>query len=300
MADKSAIGWTDATWNVVTGCTKVSPGCAHCYIDRSPPFRIAGRKFVNGTTGVIVHADRIEKPLHWTRPRLIFVNSLSDMFHEDVPREVLDRMFAVMALAPQHTFQVLTKRPEAMLAYFETGRPWQRIAGRAFGYHRYSDIAAVLHRGNGWPLPNVWMGVTIENARYTYRADLLRQTPAAVRFISAEPLLGSLYTGWECKRCGGSGLVPPGSECQECAGLGTRNAREGYAALDLTGIDWLIAGGESGPNYRPLNVNHARELRDACAEAGTAFFFKQVGGKTAKANGKVLDGREWCEMPEAA
>lgn len=241
MSDKSAIEWTDATWNPVTGCTKVSPGCARCYIDRSPPFRIAGRKFVKGATGLVFHPERLDQPLRWTRPRMIFVNSLSDMFHEDIPVEFTDSVFETMEAATQHIFQVLTKRPERMRDY-------------------------VLSRGAA--PAHVWLGTTIENARFAYRADVLRDTPAIVRFISAEPLLGSLFTAKH--------------------------------SLDLDSISWVIAGGESGPGYRPVNVEHVREIRDACAANSVAFFFKQWGGRTAKAGGKVLDGREWCELPRVA
>lgn len=317
MSDKTGIEWTDATWNPVTGCTKVSPGCAYCYIDRTPAFRIKGRKFVAGSTGVILHPERLDQPLRWKRPRMIFVNSLSDVFHEDVPRAYLDKMFAVMALSPQHTFQVLTKRPERMLDYFLTGKPWQRVSYRAFDFHRYSTTAAELHRGIGWPLPNVWLGVTIENARHTYRADMLRQAPAAVRFVSAEPLIGSLYEHGHSHTLG-----EPGSDARspaDASGRARRGSRAegGWAAeergaapagvgarasLDLTGVDWIIVGGESGGKHvRPMSPRWAREIRDACLHGllqpkvqrgrevidRPAFFFKQWGSYAPVAS---LDG----------
>lgn len=308
MADGTGIEWTDATWNPVTGCTKVSPGCANCYITSTPPFRIAGRTWdKTGSTGLMFYPERLDQPIRWTRPRMIFVNSLSDMFHEDIPREFIDRVFATMALAPQHIFQVLTKRPERMRAYMLEGKPWQRVSGRAFEINRYSGTAAALSKGEGWPLPNVWLGTTIENARHIYRADVLREVPAAVRFISAEPLIGSLYEG-----------VPLGGEQGWTEGkVGTGEFKKW---LDLTGIDWVICGGESGGRHvRPMKVEWAREIRDACLTVGAggigrvsalpprpAFFFKQWGshdaegnylGRSGKSSGKLLDGSEWCEFP---
>jgi len=179
---------------------------------------------------------------------MVFVNSMSDLFHELVPAKFVDRVYDVMASSPQHTFQILTKRPERALELYEAAG--ERLAG----------------------LENVWLGVSIENSRFTWRADVLREIPTAVRFISAEPLLGS--------------LLDPGG----------RNR----AALDLEQIDWLIAGGESGPHYRPVRIEWVRELRDACAAAGVAFFFKQWGGRTSKAGGRLLDDRTYDEMPCAA
>lgn len=291
------IPWTDATWNPVTGCTKTSPGCANCYIERTPPFRMAGRKFVNGTTGVQLHPERLDKPLHWRKPRRIFVCSLADLFHEDVPDKFIFDVFLTMAKAPQHTFQVLTKRPERARDWFASFReikssePWEQDATwlRLTG----TPIA-------GWPLPNLWLGVTIENARFNYRADILREIPAAVRFISAEPLLWSLVD------------LPPG----------------GFRfPLDLTGIDWLIAGAESGPKARPMDEDWVRELRDACgaecldespeSTAGIAtgkhcgprpgflyrdhrhpaFFYKQQIVNGRKVECPELDGRQWMEFP---
>lgn len=246
MSDGSAIEWTEATWNPVTGCSKVSPGCAHCYAETlSRRFGRTTKPWTpaNALENVVTHADRLEQPLRWRRPRMIFVNSMSDLFHELVPVAFVQRVFDVMTSTERHTFQVLTKRPERAL-----------------------EIANALD----WP-KNVWLGVSIENSRFTGRADVLREVPAAVRFISAEPLLGSLFE------------------------RGTRRA-----ALDLAGIDWLIAGGESGHGYRPVNVEWVRELQQACADAGVAFFFKQWGGRTSKSGGRVLDGETWSEMPRAA
>jgi protein gp37 len=234
VAATSAIEWTNATWNPVTGCDKVSPGCAHCYAETfSERFRgVPGHPYEQGFD-MRFWPERLDLPLTWRKPKMIFVNSMSDLFHERVPLAFIARVFETMERATWHTFQVLTKRHE-----------------------RLAEVASLLT----WP-SNVWMGVSIENKRWTLRADYLRMVPSVVRFISAEPLLGRL---------------------------------EG---LDLTGIDWLIAGGESGPRYRPVNVEWVRDLRDRCSEQGVAFFFKQWGGIRSKAGGRTLDDREWSDMP---
>lgn len=234
MADKSAIEWTEATWNPVTGCDQVSPGCAHCYAKTfAERWRgIPGHPYEQGFD-LRIWPERLDQPLKWKRPRTIFVNSMSDLFHERIPDEFIVQVFNVMERASQHIFQVLTKRPERML-----------------------EIANELP----WPA-NVWMGVSIENRRFVHRADLLRSAPAAVRFISAEPLLGPL---------------------------------EG---LDLTNIHWLIAGGESGPGHRPIREEWVLDLRDRCEDEGVAFFFKQWGGARPKSRGRLLEGREWNRMP---
>ncbi len=234
MADGSAIEWTEATWNPVTGCVQVSPGCAHCY----------AKTFAERWRGVPDHPyeqgfelklwpKRLDQPIRWRRPRVVFVNSMSDLFHEDIPEQFIAEVFRVMREADWHVFQVLTKRHERLL--------------------ELSDRLP-------WP-PNVWIGVSIENRRFVHRADYLRQVPAAVRFISAEPLLGPLEE------------------------------------LNLNGIDWLIAGGESGPGHRPVREEWLVELRDRCAEEDVAFFFKQWGGARPKSGGRLLEGRSWDEMP---
>ncbi len=235
---RSAIEWTESTWNPVTGCTQVTPGCAHCYAKTfAQRFQgVPGHPYEQGFD-LKLWPDRLDVPLRWRRPRMIFVNSMSDLFHEDVPLSFVQQVFATMERAEHHVFQVLTKRHE-----------------------RLAELAPSLP----WP-SNVWMGVSIENKRWARRADYLRQVPAAVRFISAEPLLGPLGD-----------------------------------SLDLAGIDWLIAGGESGPRHRPVNVEWLRELRDTCNAAGVAFFFKQWGGRTPKAGGRELDDREWSELPRTA
>jgi protein gp37 len=248
MASDSAIEWTDATWNPVTGCTKVSPGCKFCYAERLT------KRFGRGDfSDVTVHPDRLELPLRWRAPRMIFVNSMSDLFHERVPFEFIDEVFAVMAHADHHAYQVLTKRPERLVA-------WHREHGR------------------GRPVPpHVWLGVSVESAAYAWRIDRLRQVDVPVRFISAEPLLGPL------------------------------------PALDLTGIAWLITGGESGGTTARALVERGadgrwqpkadalpwvRDLRDQCAHAGVAFFHKQWGGPRPTSGGRLLDGRDWSEYPQ--
>lgn len=234
MADNSAIEWTEATWNPVTGCSQVSPGCAHCYAKTfAERWRgVAGHPYEQGFE-LRLWPQRLEQPLRWARPRMIFVNSMSDLFHEDIPEEYIEEVFDVMGRADRHTFQILTKRHER-LAELGSSLPWHS---------------------------NVWIGVSVENRRFAHRIDHLREVDAAVRFISAEPLLGPLD------------------------------------GLDLSGIDWLIAGGESGPKHRPMQAEWVRDLRDRCAEEEVAFFFKQWGGHRPKSGGRLLDGRTWDEMP---
>ena len=242
MSDKSAIEWTDATWNPTTGCSKVSPGCAHCYAETlSLRFGRSSKPWTpeNAAENVVIHADRFDLPLRWREPKRIFVDSMSDLFHQLVPEAVVVRVWSTMAEAQRHQFQVLTKRPERMPA----------IVGRRVEAHGV--------------LPNVWLGTSIENDRWVGRADELRATPAAVRFISAEPLLGPL------------------------------------PSLDLTDIDWLIVGGESGADHRPIDPAWVQDLRDRALEADVAFFFKQWGGRTPKSGGRALDGRTWDEYPPA-
>jgi protein gp37 len=234
VSDRSHIEWTDASWNPVTGCTKVSPGCAHCYAETfAERFRgVVGHPYEQGFD-LRFWPGRLELPLHWKDPRRIFVNSMSDLFHENIPDSYIGKIFDVMCRAEWHQFQILTKRHE-----------------------RLAELAPRLP----WP-EHIWAGVTIENDRWSVRADALRRVPAAVRFVSAEPLLGPL------------------------------------PHLDLTGIDWLIAGGESGPRHRVPDPAWFTELRDRCLAAGTAFFFKQWGGIHSKKGGRLLEGEEWSEMP---
>ncbi|URN01237.1 phage Gp37/Gp68 family protein [Actinomadura madurae] len=246
MADRSAIEWTESTWNPTTGCDRISAGCDHCYAltlakrlkamgnpkyQHDGDFRTSGPGF-----GLTVHSDVLGLPYRWRAPRVVFVNSMSDLFHAQVPRDFVQQVFGVMADTPRHTYQVLTKRARRL---------------------------RLLADDLPWP-PNVWMGVSVEDSSQMHRIDDLRAVPAAVRFLSLEPLLGPL----------------PG--------------------LDLTGVGWVIAGGESGPGHRPMDPGWVRELRDQCADAGVPFFFKQWGGATPKAHGRELDGQLWDQMPALA
>jgi protein gp37 len=285
---KTKIEWTDAVWNPVTGCTKVSAGCKFCYAERDFHRPYPGRDF----TDVRTHPDRLLQPLRWRRPRRIFVDSMGDLFHEDVPPQFIDQCFAVMALADRHTFQVLTKRPERMRNYFNlayvTGLDLPSICAEA----RIERCAETIARMRGpkmedayWkrlltqPYQNVWLGVSIEDqATADERVPLLLQTRAAVRFVSYEPALGPVsltrfFTGnaSQCERCGGiyeSGKMDPRA-CPKCYGLPTFQKPHG--------IDWIIAGGESGPNARPSHPDWFRSVRDQCQAAGVPFFFKQWG-----------------------
>ena len=234
MSDRSDIEWTDATWNPIRGCQKVSPGCKHCYAETfSERFRgVPGHPFEQGFDLRLV-PDALDLPRRWRSGRLVFVNSMSDLFQDGVPTEFIQRAFAVMRECPQHQFQVLTKRAERLLA-----------------------LAPELE----WA-QNVWMGVSVENDDYKWRIDLLRRVPAAIRFISVEPLLGPIEK------------------------------------LPLKGIHWVIAGGESGPRARAMKPEWARSIRDQCVDAGVPFFFKQWGGVQRKLAGRRLDRREWTEMP---
>jgi protein gp37 len=267
MGDKSPIEWTDSTWNPTTGCTKVSQGCKNCYAERLFP-RVYGRQMMqdhyvelpNGGmpprprefTDVLCHPERLDQPLRWRKPRRIFVNSMSDLFHEDVPDEFIDDIFAVMALSPRHTFQVLTKRPERMREYLgdrrreAVYRRWQ-IWDCSIRNHLYEKSFLA------WPLPNVWLGTSVEDQETAdERIPLLLQTPAAIRFVSYEPALAPVDFSMHF------GLDPNHD--------------------DLRGLlHWLIAGGESGPNARPAHPDWFRSVRDQCAAAGVAFFFKQWG-----------------------
>ncbi len=234
MADKSAIEWTDSTWNPVTGCSKVSPGCKHCYAERMAK-RLQAMGQPNYARGfkVTLHEQALELPLKWTKTRTVFVNSMSDLFHEEVDEVFIQKVFAVMRRAHWHHYQLLTKRSERLLR-LDGQLQWQ---------------------------PQIWMGVSVENMDYTYRIDHLRGTHAHTKFLSLEPLLGPL------------------------------------SDLDLTGIDWVIVGGESGPGSRPMQYRWVTDIRDQCRAARIPFFFKQWGGAQKRRAGRELDGRTWDEMP---
>lgn len=287
MSRNSSIEWCDDTWNPVTGCTEVSPGCDHCYAKtfaerwRGTP----GHYFEHGFD-VQLRPDKLDQPLRWKKPRKIFVNSMSDLFHADIPDEYIARVFAVMALAPQHTFQVLTKRHGRMRSLLDDDQFVRKV------WNECDDIVAREYQAGftDWPLPNVWLGVSAENQQWAdIRIPALLDTPAAVRFISAEPLLGPIQIdNYLC-------MYPEDED----------------GAPYLGDIDWVIVGGESGHGARPMHPDWARGLRDQCQEAGVAFLFKQHGefiqdphlgvfvrvGK--KAAGRELDGRTWDQYPEA-
>lgn len=234
MAQQSAIEWTDTTWNPVTGCSKISPGCKNCYAERmARRLKAMGQPRYRSGFSVTLQEDVLDAPLRWLSSRLIFVNSMSDLFHEKVPEEYIRGVFRTMEEASWHVFQVLTKRAERLEALAHT-LPWPK---------------------------NVWMGVSVENAEYTYRIAHLQRVPAAIRFLSVEPLLGPI------------------------------------SRLALKGIDWVIVGGESGPRARPMEPAWVQAIRDECLHEGVPFFFKQWGGVRKKRTGRVLDRRVWNEMP---
>ncbi|MEU1133545.1 phage Gp37/Gp68 family protein [Streptomyces sp. NPDC005900] len=269
MATDSSIEWTDKTWSPVTGCDRISPGCDHCYaLTMAKRLKGMGQaKYQNDGDprtsgpgfGLTVHPDVLTEPLRWKKPRKVFVNSMSDLFHARVPRDFLARVFAVMAATPQHTYQILTKRPERAAriltdlcrcgAGHPPGEHFRSSMEWASTSHSETYVPGLEHgiyHRSSWPLPNVWIGTSIESADYVRRADALREIPAAVRFISAEPLLGP---------------VPN---------------------LDLSDIDWLIIGGESGPGARPLQIDWVEDLLVNAAETATAPFVKQLGSVWAR------------------
>ena len=287
MADKSSIEWTDATWNPVTGCSRVSKGCENCYAERLAATRLRNhpsRQDLTDSNGrwngeVRFNPQWLDWPLRAQRPRRIFVAAHGDLFHENVPDAWIDSIFAVMALSGRHVFQVLTKRPERMREYMHVGEG--RMAGAIMGWlaagpaapvpispRRRFDLLRIADAGRpwfDWPPPNVWLGVSAEDqATADERVPILLDTPPAVRWLSAEPLLGPLEID-----------------------------------ASLAGLDWVVAGGESGPGARPMEAAWARSLRNQCLCADVPFFFKQWGGRTSKAGGAVLDGREWRQFPGA-
>ena len=234
MAGATSIEWTESTWNPITGCTKVSSGCANCYAERMAARlqAMGSRSYQNGFD-LTIHEHLFEAPLGWRKPRVIFVNSMSDLLHPSVPDPVILKLIEVMRTAHWHTFQILTKRAD-----------------------RLRELGSVID----WP-SNVWMGVSVESQRYVSRVEALRQTPARVRFLSCEPLIGEI------------------------------------SSMDLTGIDWVIVGGESGPGARPMSKEWVLFIRDLCAQKRVAFFFKQWGGTKKKRTGRLLDGRTYDQMP---
>lgn len=283
MSDRSAIEWTDATWNPVTGCTEVSPGCDHCYAKTfAERFRgVPGHHFENGFD-VQLRPDKLDQPLRWKRPRRVFVNSMSDLFHEAVPDVYIAQVFAVMHDADQHTYQVLTKRHGRMRSLLRSQDFYEQLVGQVArlraAEQRYANPNVT------WPLPNVWLGVSAEDQKWTdIRIPALLETPAAVRFLSAEPLLGPITLTRLHQRC------PE----HDFAGGFCSSWHPG-----IVGLDWVIVGGESGRGARPMNLDWVRVLRDQCANAGVAFFYKQQGSADGGPKSRrVLDGRTWDEFP---
>lgn len=277
------IEWTDAVWNPTTGCNKVSTGCKYCYAEvmhrRLIGMKMPGyeRPFLDGA---YPNHAALDRPLKWKKPRRVFVNSMSDLFHENVPFEYIDEVFAVMALTPQHTYQVLTKRPERMAEYLKTGRR-EIVRDAALRYPEY-QLNRMGFSGVFWPLDNVWLGTSVENQKAAdERIPHLLNCPAAVRFLSCEPLVGKvdlkryLLIDCECKRyfygedgcITGEWILDADCNQHDCNGM-------------IEGIHWVIAGGESGRGHRPMHPEWARGLRDQCAAAGVPFFFKQWGRYT--------------------
>lgn len=234
MPNKSKIEWTESTWNPVTGCSKISPGCQHCYAERMAK-RLQAMGHPNYEIGFkpAIHPESLDKPLTLKKAQMIFVNSMSDLFHKCVPLDFIKKVFNTMNRADWHTFQILTKRSQRLL-----------------------EVQSELH----WTF-NIWMGVSVENSRFKYRIDQLRQTGAHIKFLSLEPLLGPLEN------------------------------------LDLDGIDWVIVGGESGPYARPMKQEWVIDIKNQCQASGTPFFFKQWGGVFKKKNGRLLEGQTWDELP---
>jgi protein gp37 len=250
MSNRTGIEWTNVTWNPITGCTQVSAGCDNCYAltlahrllrkhytRRQPTKNTAANR--KDPFAVRLWPERLSEPFRWRRRQLVFVNSMSDLFHVDVPAPFVRSVFEVMLEADQHTYQILSKRPSRMARFVR----------------KHSDLFPA-----GVVPPHIWLGTSVEDSRVAYRVDHLRNVPACVRFLSCEPLIGPI-------------------------------------TLDLTGIQWVIAGGESGIHHRPLDLAWVRHLRDECLRRGVPFFFKQVGGRTPKAGGRTLDGRTWSEYP---
>jgi protein gp37 len=235
MAGLTKIEWTEATWNPVTGCDKISPGCKNCYAERlAVRLQAAGTPQNKDGFLLTLQPDALAIPLGWKKPRVIFVNSMSDLFHKDVPIPFIQQVFMVMGASPHHQFQILTKRADRLV-----------------------DIHTQLRWSD-----NIWMGVSVENSDYMYRVDYLKRTSARIKFLSLEPLLGSL------------------------------------PHLNLEGIDWVIVGGESGPHARPMKLQWVREIRAQCIAAKVPFFFKQWGGVFKSKTGRILDGRTWDQMPK--
>jgi protein gp37 len=301
MSDGSKIEWTQATWNWVTGCTRISDGCLNCYIETTPPFRIAHRKFsgpgIGAWTGVKLHSDRLWWPRKWRAPRRIFVNSLADTFHGDVPADLIAEAFAVMAACPRHVFQVLTKRHGRMRALLGDEGFTGQVQDRAENMGVNLDYFR-------WPLPNVHLGVSVESQQWAEaRIPALLKTPAAVRFLSCEPLIGPVDLGiGDPHRGHESDDVfgwPHPRICLDCSDPdGEDNIVFFEREPDPCGLSWVIVGGESGPGARPMSIRWARMLVRECQSAGVPVFVKQLGSVLGKELGAGPKGGSWDAWPE--
>jgi len=264
VGNKTSIEWSDSSWNPVSGCTKVSPGCDHCYAEKVAQ-RFAGTKAYPDGFAVTLWPSRLDQPLRWTRPRKIFVNSMGDLFHDEVPEDFVAHVFAVMAAAPRHTFQLLTKRHARMRSLVSSPDFREKVNAKAASDYDHDT------RGQ-WPLPNLWLGVSAENQRWAdIRIPVLLDTPAVVRFVSAEPLIGPITD------------------------------------IHAETLDWVIVGGESGPGSRPMHVDWARDLQQQCAVPRTPFLFKQWGSHdehgirmSKHETGRLLNGRTWDGYPSVS
>lgn len=315
MSATSTIEWTEATWNPVRGCDKVSPGCKHCYASTfAERFRgVPGHAYEQGFD-VRTAPDQLRIPLSWRKPRKVFVNSMSDLFHKDFSNEYIAAVFGVMAVCRRHTFQVLTKRAERMEEWFKWAASFDRddhgstgplraiwealCESDAFEEGDFPDNEEGPNVGAEWPLPNVWAGVSVENQDYAWRLNHLVKVPAAVRFVSAEPLLGPLdISSW--LKC------PHGSPstCNQCAANRKWNTAAGYPKLAAecgAQIHWVITGAESGHGARAMDDDWVRRLRNQCADAGTKFFFKQRAVNGRKISLPILDGVQHAAFPTPA
>lgn len=327
MSDNTKIEWAEATWSPVTGCTRVSEGCRHCYIERTPPFRMGHRRFdspdIGATTGVKLHSERLHIPLKWRKSKRIFVCSLADLFQDEVPDRFIVEVFAVMALAPRHTFQVLTKRHARLRSLLGSSAFPKLVENAVYRRNTYAPHLV-------WPLPNVWAGVSVEDQKWAdIRIPVLLETPAAVRWISAEPLLGPIDLHAKDSRTlrpqwlpvTAYGVNAPDHKAGDGSFVGDL-----YADMYGPNLDWVVVGGESGPGARPMHPAWAQSLRDQCVAAGVPFLFKQHGAWAPSPNGnevsvvdteghewparmfrgpkaatgRTLDGRTWDEYPEAS
>ena len=317
MGDKSRIAWTDASWNPITGCSKVSPGCANCYAETMAKRlqAMGSPRYKAGFTPTF-HPEALAEPLRWQTPRRIFVCSMGDLFHEKITDEQIAAVFGVMAAAPRHTFQVLSKRPERMRAWFEwvASRKWKAphsdVRVTPHPWYVVSFEAAVyplpklpsLQPPYPWPLPNVWLGVTAEDQeRADERIPFLLETPAAKRFVSVEPCIGPVdlrhIKPWHPAH------GPDGADALAGGSWGHEFVKRlspgspGYCNhSDAPRLDWVIVGGESGPAFRPLDLYWVRSIRDQCAGAGVPFFLKQLAGVRPE-HLPALDGKQWLEFP---